>query len=94
MKDWINKESLLYKNTKEVVNKIDIMKLIHMCPDDEYESEIIDILNRCKYLRNVNEIKERLYEIFLYWFGEEYGFKNDDFQLLAEELNKVFKEAY
>ena len=93
MKDWVNKESLLYKKTKEVVNKNDPMELMEICPDDEYEPEIIDILNRCSYLININEIKKELYEIFVYWYSEDYGFIYDDFQILAEDLRKVFKEV-
>ena len=91
MPDWINEESLLYKKVKEVVNKNDLMGLMRMCPDDEYESEIVDILNRCSYLKNINQIKEGLYEIFVYWFSEDYGFTHDDFQILAEDLCKIFK---
>lgn len=89
---WINREDKLFQIIKEVVNKYDPMNLIAIgCTEDEYESEVIDILNRCHYLYDTNELIQRVRDIFEFWFDK--SFINDEIiSNMAKKIDKIFTD--
>jgi hypothetical protein len=68
MKSWVNRNNELYIRVKDIVNKYDPINLLKCgAPEDEYEPEVIDILNRCHFLRK-EIILEEVEQIFIHWF--------------------------
>jgi hypothetical protein len=87
---WINHEDKLFLKIKEVVNKYDIMHLLMLgSPEDEYEPEIVDIINRCQHIYNPKKIGITIRDIFEFWFDKDF-INNEQIDLMAKEIDKIF----
>lgn len=89
MKDYINKDSNIYKEVKKIVDKYDVMGIANMSPD-EYDLEIVDIINRCWFEDDSKIIFERLKEIFDFWFDLDYD--EQKLLLMANDLSQLFQK--
>ena len=87
--DWVNRENELFIKVKNIVNKWDMYTLLVMgAPENEYEDEIIDILNRCSFVYSIKSMIINLKSIFGYWSSEK--FTDENFEGMAEELVELF----
>ncbi|QUH19961.1 hypothetical protein [Alkaliphilus sp. B6464] len=89
MKNWINTEADIFIKAKEIVNKYDVADLLTSAPEDEYESEIVDILNRCWHITDVNVMSDKLEGIFDYWFTKN-AYDDRKIPNLAKDLTNLF----
>ncbi|MGE7021949.1 DUF1871 family protein [Solibacillus cecembensis] len=55
---------------KEVINEWDPIDLLPHAPDDEYESEIRDIVKSLTTVKSVGELAVVINEVFIKWFGK------------------------
>lgn len=91
----INKESEIFKAVRKVVNKHDILGILSantdIEEDDEYDPEVIEIINRCWYLDEVENVYEALKSIFEYWFWDGCC-KGVELMDMAAEVMNVLKK--
>jgi hypothetical protein len=88
MKDYINKNSDIYKEVKKIVDKYDLLGISRIS-SDEYDSEIVDIINRCWFEKDSNVLFNTLKEIFNFWFDG--GYDEKKLLSMSEELNQLFR---
>jgi len=90
-----DKKSEIFRAVRKVVNKHDILNILSantdIEEDDEYDAEVIEIINRCWYLDEVESVYEALKSIFEYWFWERCCSK-DALMSLAVDVRGVLKE--
>jgi aldehyde:ferredoxin oxidoreductase len=91
---WFNAKDELFLKVRDIVNKYDLEMLLIYTPEYEYDSEVIEILDKCRYVDASdmdNEIKymiDELKEIFHYWFGS--NFTDENLKEMAKELIELF----
>lgn len=93
MKSFVDRYGKYYKGIKEIVNRHDIEKLIACgSPDDEYDPEIFDIINRCISQADFGfeeKFKKTVEDIFEFWFGKwEYG---GEIKKMSDELYEYIR---
>jgi len=93
--NMFDKGSEVFRAVRKVVNKHDILNILSantdIEEDDEYDAEVIEIINRCWYLEEVESIYEALRSIFEYWFWD--GCCSEDALMsLAVDVMGVLKE--
>ena len=92
--NWFNAEDELFLKVRDIINKYDLELFIaFQMPENEYDSEVIEILNKCRYVYvpDMDEEKymiDELKEIFHYWFGS--NFTDENLKEMAEELIELF----
>ncbi|WDC85108.1 DUF1871 family protein [Caloramator sp. mosi_1] len=89
MRNWINRNDKMFLNVKDIVNKYDPMGIYLGFNEDEYEPEIIDILNRCKSIKDFEKFKGEIINIFAYWFNRAL-INDEDIYKMAKDLWEVF----
>lgn len=77
------------KRLKKIVNKYDVLGISGISPD-EYDFEIVDIINRCWFEDDSKIIFERLKEIFDFWF--DLGYDEQKLLLMANDLSQLFQK--
>lgn len=90
-----DKESEIFRAVRKVVNQHDILNILNtntnIEEDDEYDAEVIEIINRCWYLDEVESIYEALKSVFEYWFWDNCC-SRDTLMSLAVDVMSVLKE--
>ena len=91
--NWFNAKDELFLKVRDIVNKYDLEMLLIYTPENEYDSEVIEILNKCRYVYvpDMDEEKymiDELKEIFRYWFGS--NFTDENLKEMAKELIELF----
>ncbi|WDC83364.1 hypothetical protein PL321_11435 [Caloramator sp. mosi_1] len=85
-KEWMNMESDIIKKLRKIMNEYDPALIIHTDYQiDEYDPEIVDILNRCSHIRDFERFKEGVLEVLSFWFAL-FG--------VEEILDNLAKELY
>jgi hypothetical protein len=54
---------------RQVINELDPIGLINICPENEYDMEIGDILSNLKKCKTVENTTLMLEDVFIKWFG-------------------------
>ena len=74
-----NKEELIKQNIQEVINSWDPIGLMNICPEDEYEPEINEIVEFVICNKNINKIllSEEIRKIFNFYFTSIYNSINE-----------------
>ena len=54
---------------RDIINEIDSVGLLGICPDDEYDPEVEDIISRLHECNTSEEIREMVIAVFTHWFG-------------------------
>jgi hypothetical protein len=54
---------------REIINGIDSVGLLGVCPHDEYDPEVEDIISKLNECNTSEEIKEMVIAVFTHWFG-------------------------
>ncbi|AAM25219.1 hypothetical protein M2349_000325 [Caldanaerobacter subterraneus subsp. tengcongensis MB4] len=74
--NFLNKESEAFKAVRKIVNKYDPLGILSanadIEEDDEYDSEVVEIINRCWYLdEDKTELAYKaIKSVFEYWFWD------------------------
>ncbi len=70
-----NKEELIKQNIQEVINSWDPIGLMNICPEDEYEPEINEIVEFVISNKNINKmsLSEEIKKIFNFYFTSVYN---------------------
>ena len=94
--DWIkgeinmlkNKEELIKQNIQEVINSWDPIGLMNICPEDEYEPEINEIVEFVICNKNINKIllSEEIRKIFNFYFTSIYNSINEVEEDVASKI--------
>ena len=94
--DWIkgeinmlkNKEELIKQNIQEVINLWDPIGLMNICPEDEYEPEINEIVEFVICNKNINKIllSEEIRKIFNFYFTSIYNSINEVEEDVASKI--------
>ena len=56
---------------KKIIDRWDPMDLLVCAPSDEYHSEIIEIEDLFNMSKNISELTEGIYKVFVRSFGED-----------------------
>lgn len=89
VKEVFNKDCFLFQEMRKILNKHDVMQIAYV--NDEYDPEIIDIINRCECIRSEVEVRDCIANIFLYWFGGNYCEMYDKCKELSKEVYHLFR---
>ena len=85
-----NKEKLIKikQNIQEVINSWDPIGLRNICPEDEYEPEINEIVEFVISNKNINKISlsEEIRKIFNFYFMNIYNSINEVEEDIASEI--------
>ena len=85
-----NKEKLIKikQNIQEVINSWDPIGLMNICPEDEYEPEINEIVEFVISNKNINKISlsEEIRKIFNFYFMNIYNSVNEVEEDIASEI--------
>lgn len=83
-----SKEKLIKQNTQEVINSWDPIGLMNICPEDEYEPEINEIVEFVISNKNINKISlsEEIRKIFNFYFMNIYNSINEVEEDIASEI--------
>ncbi|ERT47894.1 DUF1871 family protein [Fusobacterium polymorphum] len=85
-----NKEKLIKikQNIQEVINSWDPIGLMNICPEDEYEPEINEIVEFVISNKNINKISlsEEIRKIFNFYFMNIYNSINEVEEDIASEI--------
>ena len=85
-----NKEKLIKikQNIQEVINSWDPIGLMNICPEDEYEPEINEIVEFVISNQNINKISlsEEIRKIFNFYFMNIYNSINEVEEDIASEI--------
>jgi len=57
---------------KEVIHEWDPICLMSHAPDDEYDSEIEDIVEILAYVGSVDDLARGIHNVFVNWFGKNF----------------------
>lgn len=88
--DWYKKDSEVFLAVRTIVNKYDLENMIrYHSPEDEYDPEVIDILNRCDFITDKEEMVIALNSIFTYWFQDS-EYSTNVLNAMADELMALF----
>ncbi len=81
----MNKNALLFKGVRDIVNKYDPVNLIFSgAPEDEYDSEVIRIIKLLS--SDEGRLMEEIYEVFVNSFGRETAGDPRIYGLIAKEI--------
>ena len=85
-----NKEKLIKvkQNIQEVINSWDPIGLMNICPEDEYEPEINEIVEFVISNQNINKISlsEEIRKIFNFYFTSVYNSINEVEEVVASKI--------
>ena len=83
-----NKEELIKQNIQEVINLWDPIGLMNICPEDEYEPEINEIVEFVISNKNINKISfsAEIRKIFTFYFMNIYNSINEVEEDIASEI--------
>ena len=85
-----NKEKLIKikQNIQEIINSWDPIGLMNICPEDEYEPEINEIVEFVISNKNINKISlsEEIRKIFNFYFMNIYNLINEVEEDIASEI--------
>ena len=85
-----NKEKLIKikQNIQEIINSWDPIGLMNICPEDEYEPEINEIVEFVISNKNINKISlsEEIRKIFNFYFMNIYNSINEVEEDIASEI--------
>ena len=83
-----NKEELIKQNIQEVINLQDPIGLMNICPEDEYEPEINEIVEFVICNKNINKISlsEEIRKIFNFYFTSVYNSINEVEEDVASKI--------
>jgi hypothetical protein len=83
-----NKEELIKQNIQEIVNSWDPIGLMNICPEDEYEPEINEIVEFVICNKNINKISlsEEIRKIFNFYFTSIYNSINEVEEDVASKI--------
>jgi len=82
-----------YTVVKEIIDKWDPFDLLAIhCPDDEYDSEIREIVVALSNLSNAEELAAEINKILYQAFNEDFR-KSSDCSLIAHEILKALQES-
>ena len=83
-----SKEKLIKQNTQEVINSWDPIGLMNICPEDEYEPEINEIVEFVISNKNINKmsLSEEIKKIFNFYFTSVYNSINEVEEDIASEI--------
>ena len=85
-----NKEKLIKvkQNIQEVINSWDPIGLMNICPEDEYEPEINEIVEFVISNQNINKISlsEEIRKIFNFYFTSVYNSINEVEEDVASKI--------
>lgn len=84
-----NKDCFLFQEMRKILNKHDIMHIAYV--DDEYDPEIIDIINRCAFIRSEILMRDCIANIFVYWFDEDYCNMYNKCKELSKDVYHLFQ---
>lgn len=88
-----DKKSEIFRAVRKVVNKRDILNILSantdIEEDDEYDAEVIEIINRCWYLDEVESVYEALKSVFEYWFWEGCCSEGELMDMAAEIIDVI-----
>lgn len=88
-----DKKSEIFRAVRKVVNKHDILNILSantdIEEDDEYDAEVIEIINRCWYLDEVESVYEALKSVFEYWFWEGCCSEGELMDMAAEIIDVI-----
>lgn len=83
---WLNKNDEMYIKIREIVNQYDPIGILFGY-EDEYEREIVEILNRCTHENNFMRFKSIVVDIFKFWFAP----LSFDDELMTEMCDEIYR---
>ncbi|WP_152394271.1 DUF1871 family protein [Paenibacillus guangzhouensis] len=82
----------LFTVVKEIIDNWDPIGLLAIhCPDDEYESEIREIVTALSYTTNAEELASKINNILYQAFEEDFK-KSNDCNVIAHEILRALHE--
>ncbi|EJU08404.1 DUF1871 family protein [Fusobacterium hwasookii] len=83
-----NKEELIKQNIQKVINSWDPIGLMNICPEDEYEPEINEIVGFVISNKNKNKmsLSEEIRKIFNFYFTSIYNSINEVEEDVASKI--------
>ena len=82
----------LFERVSAILFKHDPMGINFETNTDEYEPEVGTILPRLKECNSVEEARSVVREEFAYWFGEEIGGPEKNYNEIAKEIWQAWVE--
>lgn len=77
----------VFINTRDIVNKHDPIDLIAIgCPEDEYNSEVEEILKSLPDVKNEEALGEAIWQIFVAYFDEQLAGDRKKYDRLARDI--------
>lgn len=62
----------ILNTVKKVIDEWDPLELLAMnCPDDEYDTEISDIVKLLPNVKSIDELSIGIHKVFVKWFGQD-----------------------
>ena len=83
-----NKEELIKQNIQKVINSWDPIGLMNICPEDEYELEINEVVGFVISNKNINKmsLSEEIRKIFNFYFTSIYNSINEVEEDVASKI--------
>ena len=76
-----------YESIKMIINCWDPMDLLIHAPSDEYHSEIDDIFELLNTSKNITDLAEGIFQVFVRAFGENnFGKSKSDCAIIAQKI--------
>ena len=79
--------SQIYTLVKQAIDQADPMRLLEVgAPQDEYESEIQEIVGRVGTCTTVEEVQALLHEVFVRWFDAQLAGPKEEYRAPAQSI--------
>lgn len=75
-----------FKSIKNIVNEFDPIHLLDSTADNEYDSEVREIISLLSDNDNVNTVADKIYKVFIESFDEQLAGDKDVYIAIAQKI--------